>query len=136
MSSRPRAFLHPAASQTVTPPLDPQQDAVLRMLGLGHSIEDIALVLDIRPRDVVMHKYRIMELLELRNDSGLLAFAVSRGLLPSSPGPAMTKEGPRQRAPRRTLSYRLHSWLQRSPRIRAHVDEDAPTAEFHRSFGG
>lgn len=117
--------------------LDDQQHAVLRMLAHGHSVVDVALVLDLPPRDVVQRKYQIMTLLELDDDRQLVAFAAARGLLarPAAAPPRRPTRAPASRSPgrRRRTPGGLETWLTRERLPAAPVDEDAPTVEFHRS---
>lgn len=101
--------------------LDDQQYAVLRMLAHGHSVEDIAFVLDLAPRDVVQLKYQVMALLELDDARELVAFATAAGLL------TRPTVAPSRRSSRSATSR----WFGR--RRRPTVDEDAPTVEYRRS---
>ena len=45
--------------------LSPREREVLQLLAEGKSMKEVAAVLDISPRTVEFHKYRIMELLRV-----------------------------------------------------------------------
>lgn len=60
--------------------LTSRQLQVLRLLGQGHTMKEVATTLSLSPRTVAFHKYRIMEALGVRTNAELLQHAVSRGL--------------------------------------------------------
>ncbi|MFO1306032.1 MAG: response regulator transcription factor [Burkholderiales bacterium] len=65
----------PAAS------LSARQRDVLRLLAGGRSAKEIARVLDISSRTVEFHKYRMMEMLDLKNGAELIQFAIRHGIV-------------------------------------------------------
>jgi DNA-binding NarL/FixJ family response regulator len=73
-SSRPRKDAVPQVALT-----ERQRD-ILRLLTDGRSAKEIAKVLDISPRTVEFHKYRLMESLGLRNSAELIQFAIRQGI--------------------------------------------------------
>jgi DNA-binding NarL/FixJ family response regulator len=54
---------------------------VLQLLADGHAIKDIAASLDISPKNVEYHKYRIMDLLGIKTTAELVRYAVQQGLV-------------------------------------------------------
>jgi DNA-binding NarL/FixJ family response regulator len=61
--------------------LTPRQRKVLQLLADGHAIKDIAASLDISPKNVEYHKYRIMDLLGIKTTAELVRYAVQQGLV-------------------------------------------------------
>ena len=62
------------ASQELTP----RQREVLQLLAEGHSMKDIARILNITPRTVAFHKYSMMEQLKLGSTAELIQYAVKQ----------------------------------------------------------
>ncbi|HTP03573.1 MAG TPA: response regulator transcription factor [Nitrospirota bacterium] len=60
--------------------LTPRQREVLQLLAEGNSAKEIASILDISPRTVEFHKYRMMEALGLKSAAELIGYAVKRGI--------------------------------------------------------
>ena len=60
--------------------LTERQRQVLHLLAEGKRMKEVATILNIRPRTVAFHKYRIMELLHAENDADLVKFAVRNHL--------------------------------------------------------
>jgi DNA-binding NarL/FixJ family response regulator len=56
--------------------LTPREREVLQLLAEGRSMVEIAGMLDITPRTVAFHKYRIMDRLNLKSISDLVQFAI------------------------------------------------------------
>jgi DNA-binding NarL/FixJ family response regulator len=54
---------------------------VLQLLAEGKSMKEVAAVLDISPRTVEFHKYRVMELLGVRTNAELVQYAIKHGLI-------------------------------------------------------
>jgi DNA-binding NarL/FixJ family response regulator len=63
--------------------LTDRQREVLQMLAEGHSLGEIASVLQISYRTVRFHKLRIMEELGISNNTDLLKYAMKHGIVPS-----------------------------------------------------
>jgi DNA-binding NarL/FixJ family response regulator len=61
---------NPAAALTL------RQREILQLLVEGQTVKEIAGVLSISPRTVEFHKYRMIELLGLRNGADLIRFAL------------------------------------------------------------
>jgi DNA-binding NarL/FixJ family response regulator len=61
--------------------LSPREREVLQLLAEGKSMKEVAAVLDISPRTVEFHKYRLMELLGVRTNAELVQYAIRHGLI-------------------------------------------------------
>jgi DNA-binding NarL/FixJ family response regulator len=58
-----------------------RQREVLQLLAEGRSMKEAAAILDVAPRTVAFHKYRMMEQLGVRNSAELVQFAVKQGVV-------------------------------------------------------
>jgi DNA-binding NarL/FixJ family response regulator len=67
--------------QIVLRDLSQREREVLQLLAEGKSMKEVAAVLDISPRTVEFHKYRIMELLRVRTNAELVQQAIKLGLV-------------------------------------------------------
>lgn len=56
--------------------VSPRQQEVLQLLVEGKSAKEIASVLEISPRTVEFHKYRMMDLLNIKTSAELIRYAV------------------------------------------------------------
>jgi DNA-binding NarL/FixJ family response regulator len=61
--------------------LTTRQREVLQLLAEGHSTKEIAEILFISPRTVEFHKYRMMEILELKTSAELVHYAMKHGIV-------------------------------------------------------
>jgi len=61
--------------------LTDRQREVLRLVVAGKSAKEIAHALDISPRTVEFHKYRLMESLGLKSNAELIHFAIKNGIV-------------------------------------------------------
>lgn len=61
-----------------------RQREVLQLLAEGYSMKEAANILDVTPRTVAFHKYRIMEQFQVKNNAELYQFAVKQSLIPAS----------------------------------------------------
>jgi DNA-binding NarL/FixJ family response regulator len=61
--------------------LSSRQREILRLLADGGSAKEIANALDISPRTVEFHKYKVMELLGLKSTAELIQFAIKQGFV-------------------------------------------------------
>jgi DNA-binding NarL/FixJ family response regulator len=61
--------------------LTAREREVLQLLAEGKSMKEVAAVLDISPRTVEFHKYRIMELLRVKTNAELVQQAIKLGLI-------------------------------------------------------
>ena len=61
--------------------LSSREREVLQLLAEGKSMKEVAAVLDISPRTVEFHKYRIMEHLGVKSNAELVQHAIRLGLI-------------------------------------------------------
>jgi DNA-binding CsgD family transcriptional regulator len=61
--------------------LSPREREVLQLLAGGRSMKEVAAVLDISPRTVEFHKYRIMDHLGVKSNAELVQHAIKLGLI-------------------------------------------------------
>ena len=61
--------------------LTARQTQVLQLLAEGYSAKRAAAIMNISPRTVEFHKYRIMEELELNTNADLIQFAIKHGVV-------------------------------------------------------
>lgn len=60
-----------------------RQREILQLLAEGNTMQQAAKILNVTPRTVAFHKYRIMENLGIKNNSELVRYAMKIGLLES-----------------------------------------------------
>jgi len=65
-----------AAKQKPSHDLTPRQREVLQLLAEGHSMKQVAALLNVTARTVAFHKYRMMEQLNIRSSAELIQFAI------------------------------------------------------------
>ncbi len=65
------------------PELTVRQREVLQLLAEGRSMKEVADILNVAPRTVAFHKYRMMEQLRLKTSAELIRFAVKESLVAS-----------------------------------------------------
>jgi DNA-binding NarL/FixJ family response regulator len=63
------------------PDLTTRQREVLQLLAEGRSLKEVGAILDLTPRTVAFHKYRMMEQLRLKTSTELVQFAVKQGMV-------------------------------------------------------
>jgi len=56
--------------------LTPRQREVLQLLAEGHSMKQVGALLNVTPRTVAFHKYRMMEQLKVKSTAELIQYAV------------------------------------------------------------
>ena len=61
--------------------LTPRQKEILQLIAEGKSPKEIAVVLNVSPRTVEFHKYRIMEVTGVRTIAELTRYAVNHGIV-------------------------------------------------------
>jgi len=69
------------ADRTLSHDLTPRQREVLQLLAEGHSMKQVATLLNVTPRTVAFHKYRMMMQLNIRSSAELIRFAIARNLV-------------------------------------------------------
>jgi DNA-binding NarL/FixJ family response regulator len=73
------SLMHPAPDPQ--PGLTPRQREVLQLLAEGKSMKEVAGILNVAPRTVAFHKYRMMEQLKIKTSAELIQFAVRQHLV-------------------------------------------------------
>jgi DNA-binding NarL/FixJ family response regulator len=71
----------PDAPDSSARSLSPREREVLQLLAEGKSMKEVAAVLDISPRTVEFHKYKIMEALGIKTNAELVQYAIRQGLI-------------------------------------------------------
>ena len=61
--------------------LTPRQREVLQLLAEGRSMKEVASLLNLTPRTVAFHKYRIMEQLKVKSTAELVQYAVKNHIV-------------------------------------------------------
>ncbi len=74
------------ADDRAAPQLTPRQREVLQLLAEGRSMKEAAKILSVTPRTVAFHKYRMMEQLNLKNNTDLIQYALRECIVPVKPG--------------------------------------------------
>jgi len=78
-----KAFINNPGPKARDKTLTPRQREVVHLLAEGKSMKEIASVLNVTPRTVAFHKYRVMEQLDLKTTAELIQYAIkSRILVP------------------------------------------------------
>src|SRR5262245_6825766 len=67
--------------KTPSRPLTTRQREVVQLVAEGHSMKQVADILNIAPRTVAFHKYRIMEQLNIKTTAELIQFAIKRHIV-------------------------------------------------------
>jgi len=67
--------------QTKRHELTMRQREVLQLLAEGRSMKEVGAILNLTPRTVAFHKYRMMEQLHLKTSAELVQFAVRQGVV-------------------------------------------------------
>ena len=62
-------------------PLTLREREVLQLLAEGKSMKEVGAILDISPRTVEFHKYRIMQLVGAKTGAELVQYAIKHGLI-------------------------------------------------------
>ncbi|MGA8731831.1 MAG: response regulator transcription factor [Terracidiphilus sp.] len=68
-----------------------RQSEILQLLAEGLSMKEVANVIDIKPGTVAFHKYRMMEMLNLKTNAELIEYAIKRHMRPSVNSPTVEK---------------------------------------------
>ncbi len=61
--------------------LTQRQREILQLLAEGRSMKEVATALDLTPRTVAFHKYRLMEQLRLKTSADLIQYAIKHGIV-------------------------------------------------------
>jgi DNA-binding NarL/FixJ family response regulator len=77
-----RPAAHAAPGDPAGDGLTLRQREILQLVAAGRSAKEVAAVLDISPRTVEFHKYRMMEVLGLHSSAELIHYAIRHGIVP------------------------------------------------------
>jgi DNA-binding NarL/FixJ family response regulator len=69
------------SADSATRPLTLREREVLQLLAEGKSMKEVGAILDISPRTVEFHKYRIMQLVGAKTGAELVQYAIKHGLI-------------------------------------------------------
>ena len=75
------SFVQPHEARRPIYKLTPRQREVLQLLAEGNSMKQAAAILNVSPRTVAFHKYRMMEHLRVQSTAALMHFAAREGLI-------------------------------------------------------
>ena len=75
------SMMHGADSQRPAKQLTARQREVIQLLAEGHSMKEVAAILNIATRTVAFHKYRIMEQLQIKTTAELIQFAIKHHIV-------------------------------------------------------
>jgi DNA-binding NarL/FixJ family response regulator len=64
--------------------LTSRQREVLQLLAEGYTMKEAAGVLDVTPRTVAFHKYRVMQQFRIKTNAELIQFAIDQRLMPGA----------------------------------------------------
>jgi len=70
------SFIRSPYPRSVSKKLTPRQTEVLELLVEGRSMKEVGTALSLTPRTVAFHKYRIMEVLNVKTSAELVQYAV------------------------------------------------------------
>ncbi len=80
------SFIRRSGDDRGAPQLTLRQREVLQLLAEGRSMKEAADILNVTPRTVAFHKYRMMEQLNLKNNTDLIRYALRECIVPVKPG--------------------------------------------------
>jgi DNA-binding NarL/FixJ family response regulator len=80
------SFIRQPGDDRDAPKLTPRQREVLQLLAEGRSMKEAAKILNVTPRTVAFHKYRMMEQLNLKNNADLIQFALRESIVTMKSG--------------------------------------------------
>jgi DNA-binding NarL/FixJ family response regulator len=75
------SLMRPPGRERAAQPLTTRQREMLQLLAEGKSMKEVASILNVTPRTVAFHKYRIMERLKIRTNAELIQFAIRQHLV-------------------------------------------------------
>jgi DNA-binding NarL/FixJ family response regulator len=76
-----KSFINNPSPKGRAKALTPRQREVVQLLAEGKSMKEVASVLNVTPRTVAFHKYRVMEELNLQSTAELIQFAIKSRIL-------------------------------------------------------
>jgi DNA-binding NarL/FixJ family response regulator len=79
------SLIQKSASRQSGPRLSGRQHEVLQLLAEGHTMKEVARILQIKPRTVAFHKYTMMSSLGIRSNAELVQYAIQQRIVPGAP---------------------------------------------------
>jgi DNA-binding NarL/FixJ family response regulator len=76
-----RSFIKNPSVKGQAKTLTPRQREVVQLLAEGRSMKETADILNVTPRTVAFHKYRVMEVLSIETTAELIQFAIKSKIL-------------------------------------------------------
>ncbi len=70
------ALMHGTTEGKARNELTPRQREVVQLLAEGHSMKEVGAILNIAPRTVAFHKYRLMEQVGVKTNAELIQYAI------------------------------------------------------------
>jgi DNA-binding NarL/FixJ family response regulator len=77
-----KAFIENPEGKKLRRELTSRQREVMQLLAEGRSMKEVAGILNMTPRTVAYHKYRMMEALRLKTTAELIQYAVKNRIIP------------------------------------------------------
>jgi DNA-binding NarL/FixJ family response regulator len=75
------SLMHAADHEKPASHLTTRQREVLQLLAEGKSMKEVAVLLNVAPRTVAFHKYRMMEQLKIKTNAELIQFAIRQHIV-------------------------------------------------------
>jgi len=75
------SFIKNPGGEKIHGSLSLRQREVLQLLAEGHTMKEVASILNITARTVAFHKYQIMEDLDIKTNSELIQYAIKHGFV-------------------------------------------------------
>jgi DNA-binding NarL/FixJ family response regulator len=75
------SFMRDPEGKSASKELTPRQREVLQLLAEGRSMKEAAAILNVSPRTVAFHKYRMMDELRLETSAELIQYAIKHGVV-------------------------------------------------------
>ena len=75
------ALMHATAPDSGPRQLTTRQREVLQLLAEGKSMKEVGSILNVTPRTVAFHKYRMMEQLKIKTNAELIQYAIRHNLV-------------------------------------------------------
>ena len=88
------SFIRSSRPKVAEKKLTPRQVEVLQLLAEGKSMKEVGSVLSLTVRTVAFHKYRIMEILNVRSNAELIHFAVRNNIVGTCDAHTVSKIAP------------------------------------------
>jgi len=76
-----KAFIRDPEAKTLGKTVTPRQREVIQLIAEGKSMKEAAAILNVTPRTIAFHKYRVMEQLGFKNTASLIEFAIKDHIL-------------------------------------------------------